>query len=391
MKLGSNPFRGRTAVVGVGATPMYRRGTSPDGERALTVKAILAACESAGVSPRDIDGFVSYGSDRNSGPRLMASLGTRELNWSTLVWDGGGGGIAGAIGVGAAAIIAGQAEIVAVHRGLAERDGGRLRDDVSRGHFSLQYLVNGVQSPAQICALRTQRLLSIGVERDTLLAVAKASYHHAKSNPTAFARNADFDEYVYESSRWVSEPLHLFDCSRENDGAVALILTSAERARDLRDRPAFVLAARHGADKGWGEVEESGEPYWSSGFAAVVRHLWDDAGCKPADVDVAQVYENFTGPAVASIIDHGFCSPEDASEFITFENLIAPDGTLPINTAGGNLAEGFIHGMGLAAEAARQIFGTSPNQVPGASISLLCGGPGAPLVSSAIFGGAEVL
>jgi acetyl-CoA acetyltransferase len=357
----------------------------------LVVRAILAACDAAGISARDVDGFVSYGSDRNSGPRLMAPLGTRELNWSTMVWDGGGGGIAGAIGVAACAIIAGQAETVVVHRGLAERDGGRLRDDVSRGHFSLQYLVNGVQSPAQICALRTQRLLDEGVSRSALFAVASASYYHAKNNPAAYARNAEFDEDVYTSSRWVSEPLHLFDCSRENDGAVAIVLTSADRARDLADRPAFVLSARHGADSGWGELEESGVPYSSSGFAAVVRHLWDDAECKPSDVDVAQVYENFTGPAVGSLIDHGFCTRATAAEFLTFENLTAPNGVLPINTAGGNLAEGFIHGMGLVAEAVRQIQGTSPNQVPGASVSLLCGGPGAPLVSSAIFGSEDTL
>ena len=387
----ATPMRGSTAVVGVGATPMYRRGTAPMGERGLCVQAVLDACEDAGLDARDIDGFVSYGSDRNSGPRLMGSLGTRELRWSSIVWDGGGGGIAGAIGMAAAAIVAGQADTVAVVRGLAERDGGRLRDDVSRGHFSLQYLVNGVQSPAQICALRTRRLLDEGVPESALYAVAAASYFHASTNPRAFARNAEFEEDVYLSSRWIAEPLRLFDCSRENDGAVALVLTSAERARTLQARPAYVLSAPHGASSRWGEIEESVDPYWSSGFETVARRLWAESGYGPADVDVAQVYENFTGPAVASIIDHGFCTLESAGEFMTVDNLVAPHGRLPVNTAGGNLAEGFIHGMASAAEAVRQVRGDAVNQVPDAALSLLIGGPGAPLVSSALFGAEDAL
>jgi acetyl-CoA acetyltransferase len=370
---------------------MYRRGTAPYGERGLVAQAIVAACESADIPVADVDGIASYGSDRNAGPRLIAPLGLRELRWSSMVWGGGGGGIAGAIGAAAAAIFAGQAETVAVVRGLAERDGGRLRDDVSQGHFGLHYLVNGVRSPAQICALRTRRLLDEGVSEEALLAVARASYHHAKANPRAYGRHAEFDEDAYYSSRWISEPLRLFDCSRENDGAAAIVLTASERARDLVEHPAFLLSARQGADAGWGEIDESGVPYHSSGFASVARHLWDEAGCKPGDVDVAQVYENFTGPAVASLIDHGFCTVESANDFVRFENLVAPDGALPINTAGGNLAEGFIHGMSLAAEAVRQIRGESVNQVPDADLSILCGGPGAPLVSSAIFGSAATL
>jgi hypothetical protein len=190
-------FRGATAVVAVGATPIYRRGTAPVGERGLGLEAVVAACEGAAIDPRDVDGFVSYGSDRNAGPRLMAGLGTRELRWSSMVWEGGGGGIAAALGMAASAIIAGQAETIAFVRSLAERDGGRLRDDVSRGHLSLQYLVNGINSPAQICALRTQRLLAEGVPPSALYAVAAASYHHARTNPHALGRDIGFDEEVY--------------------------------------------------------------------------------------------------------------------------------------------------------------------------------------------------
>src|SRR5581483_1501189 len=122
-----------------------------------------------------------------------------------------------------------------------------------------------------------------------------------------------------------------------------------------------------------------------SNFAAVARRLWAESGYGPEDVDVVQVYENMTGMGVAALIDHGFCTIETAGELITLENLIAPKGRLPVNTAGGNLAEGFIHGMSLVSEAVRQIRGTSCNQVPDASLSLMTGGPGDPLVSSALF------
>jgi acetyl-CoA acetyltransferase len=383
-------LRGQAAIVGIGATPMYRRGTG-GGERGLVVDAMLAACADAGIDPRDIDGFASYGSERNSGPRMMAMLGTRELRWSSMVWDGGGGGNAGAIGVAAAAIATGQADIVAVVRSLAEVNGGRLRDDVSRGHFDLQYRANGIAAPAQICALRTQRLLELGVPRSALFAIAEASYTHARNNPDAFGRDVEFSREVYDKSRWVAEPLHLFDCSRENDGAAVLLLVAAERARDFADRPAYVLAAPQGAPRDWGDVDESVEPYWSAGFSTVAARLWAETGYGPDDVHVAQVYENFTGPAVAALIDHGFASLETAGDFFTTANLTAPGGRLPINTAGGNIAEGFIHGMSLAVEAVRQLRGTSPNQVHGAELSLLTGGPASPLVSSALLGSEQTL
>ncbi|HKY89546.1 MAG TPA: hypothetical protein VJM11_00850, partial [Nevskiaceae bacterium] len=88
----------------------------------------------------------------------------------------------------------------------------------------------------------------------------------------------------------------------------------------------------------------------------------------------------------ASLIDHGFCTYENVADFVRFENLVAPNGGLPVNTAGGNLAEGFIHGIGMAVEAVRQLRGESSNPVPGAKTCLLAGGPGAPTVSSAVFG-----
>jgi acetyl-CoA acetyltransferase len=380
------------AVAGIGETPYYKRGTSPDAERKLCLKAIVAACADAGIDPRDVDGFCSYGPDENEGPRLTAALGTRELRWSTLIWGGGGGGTAGAIAAGASAIIAGQADTVVVYRASAESSSGRLLNSVSEGYFGLNYLVHGADSPAQALGLYSQRQIEHdGVAREAFRALALASYHHAQNNPRAAAYGRPLDAATYDAARLVAEPYRLYDCSRENDAAAAIVLTSAERAADLVERPAYVLGAAFGSGPGWGELDANHDPITSGGFREVAQRVWGMSGYGPDDVDVVQVYLNFTGPGVAALIDHGFCTAEQTREVLTFENLIAPDGRLPLNTAGGDIAEGFVHGMGNTLEAVRQIRGTSPNQVPGARLSLLTGGPMAELVSTALFGSADTL
>ncbi|MUL65963.1 transporter [Mycobacterium sp. CBMA 234] len=380
-------FRGATAVVGVGTTDYYKRGSSTLTSAQLVLQAILRACDDAGADPRAVDGFVSYGGDSSEGLAIGTALGVHEIRWSTEVWGGGGGGVAAAVNVAAAAVYSGQADCVAVYRGLSEATDGRRA--FAKGHLGHLYSAHGLLAPAQVCALRTQRMLEVdGVPASALEAVSLAGYHHAQSNPAAVAYGSPLDHERYHGSRPISEPLHLFDCSRENDGAAAILVVRADRAGDYRGAPALVLAGVQGAAAGWSESTENEEHYSSAGFhPALVQRLWGGAQISPADVAVAQVYENFTGPAVAAMIDHGLCPPGPAAgEFMTVDNLTVGGGALPINTAGGNIAEGFVHGIGLVVEAVRQIRGGSPNPVAGADISLLIGGPMAPLVSSTVFG-----
>jgi acetyl-CoA acetyltransferase len=384
-------LRGAAAIVGMGETPYYKRSASPDPELKLALRAIVAACEDAGVDPRDVDGFVSYASERNDAQKLMPALGTREVRFAALTWIHGGG-IPGALSLAASAILAGQAEIVAVYRSMAETTSQRLRVAVAQSDTAAQYLVNGLESPAQILALRAQRLLEAdGVPHSTMKAMAQAAYHHARNNPRAYGRATVLDDETYDNARLISEPFRLFDCSRENDAGVAVIVVSADRARDLSQRPAYILSAPMGALEGAGALEENIRPYSRAGQLGVARRMWGESGYGPADVDVAQVYQNFTALGVGALIDHGFCTPETAGAFLTLENLIAPAGRLPVNTSGGDLAEGFVHGMGLVLEAVRQIRGTSTNQVPGAKLSLMTGGPGDTMSSTALLGAAETL
>jgi acetyl-CoA acetyltransferase len=179
----------------------------------------------------------------------------------------------------------------------------------------------------------------------------------------------------YDESRWIVEPFHLYDCCMENDGAAAVIVTSAERARDLKQKPAYVMASAQGSDYRQGAGAENAPDYTTSNFKTLAPRLYAMAGIEPKDVDVAQIYENFTGAVMCSIVEHGFCHPDEAKDFFTFDNLIAPSGRLPINTSGGNLAECYMHGLELIIEAARQVRGTSTCQVKDAEISLVASGP----------------
>jgi acetyl-CoA acetyltransferase len=388
-------IRGRVAIAGVGETTYYKRGQAPKPEYVLALEAILAACADAGIAPREIDGFASYSNDQNDPARIAAALGLPELHFANMVWGGGGGGGSAAVANAAAAIAAGYAECVVVFRALAQgqfyRFGqGNYAGSVSGGMaYSAPY---GVMSPAQMFAFRTTRLMhEHGIERSTLRAVALASYHHAQSNPRAVMRGRPLDEKGYDEARWIVEPFGLFDCCLENDGAAALMLVPAERARDLRQTPVYLLGAAQGSGHRDAASVQNHPDFATSSFKTVAPRLYEMAGLGPADVDVVQSYENFTGGVVMSLIEHGFCSYESANEFIRFENLIAPKGALPLNTSGGNLAECYMHGLELNIEAVRQIRGQSTSQVPGAEVALVSSGPMVPNVSNMLVGAGSTL
>jgi acetyl-CoA acetyltransferase len=379
---------GKTAVAGVGYR-QYKRGTAPLPERGVLVRAIVDACEDAGFDPADVDGFVSYGDDKNEPVRLMPDLGTKELNWSAQVWGGGGGGIAGTFGLAASAILTGQARAVVIFRALAEGNSGRLAAAVMAHHLNDHMVGVGMVAPAQVCAMRAQRLFEHhGVPRSVCEELVRASYYHGSRNPDAVAYGKELDLDAFRTARWIAEPFRLFDCSRENDGAGALLLVSTDLARDLKRPPVKLLSVAQGTAKGWGDLLENDdeELYATAGFGAIKDRLYGMAGMTPGDIDVVQLYENFSAQGVASLIDHGFCTYENVADVLRYDNLIAPSGGLPVNTSGGNLAHGFVHGFVTAVEAIRCLRGESPNPVPGARTSLLAGGPGAPTISSAIFG-----
>ena len=229
------------------------------------------------------------------------------------------------------------------------------------------------------------------VSQEALRAISLASYAHAQQNPRAVMHGRPLDEAGYDASRWIVEPFHLYDCCLENDGAAAMVLVSAERAADFPHPPCYVLAAVSGSQHRAGAPVHNTPEYASSSFTTVAPRLYRMAGLGPADVDALQSYENFTGGVLMSIVEHGFCTAEEANEFFTVENLTAPAGRLPLNTSGGNLAECYMHGLGLNLEAVRQIRGASTAQVPNADVAMVCSGPMVTPVSSSIFGSQATL
>ncbi len=388
--MGERTIRGRTAIVGVGETTYYKRGESPDPEPLLCLKAILAAAEDAGIDPREIDGFASYSNDRNDPTRLAAALGVRELRFSNMNWGGGGGGGSAAVANAAAAVASGYADCVVVYRALAQGQFGRFGQAAPRRNVrgdAARTAPYGLMSPAQTFAMRSMRMMhEHDIRQEALRAVALASYHHAQQNPGAVMHGRPLTEEKYDASRWIVEPYHLFDCCQENDGAAALIVVSAERARDLAEKPAYLLGAAQGSEYRAGAGCHNNPDYSTSSFKTLAPRMYEMARVGPEDVDVVQSYENFTGGVVMSLIEHGLFAAEEANDVLTFENLIAPAGRLPLNTSGGNLAHCYMHGLELQVEAVRQLRGTSLNPVPDAKVALVASGPMVSPASNMILG-----
>jgi acetyl-CoA acetyltransferase len=388
-------IRGKVAVVGIGETIYYKHGRAPEPELALALKAILAACEDAGIDPRQVDGFASYSNDRNDPSRLAAALGLPELRFSNMQWGGGGGGGSAAVGNAAAAVAAGYADCVVVFRALAQGQFQRFGSAPPGGTVSGEAALTfpyGLISPAQRFAMRVMRFMhDHGVRQEAQRAIALASYHHAQANPRAVMHGRPLTPEAYDASRWIVEPFRLYDCCMENDGAAALVLVSAERARDMRRRPAYLLGVAQGSEYRNAARGHNAPTYATSSFTTVAPHLWEMAGVGPKDVGVVQSYENFTGGVLMSLVEHGFFAPEEANEFLTFENLVAPSGRLPLNTSGGNLAECYMHGLELQIEAVRQLRGESTSQVKDARIGLVISGPMVTPVSSMLLGTEDTL
>jgi len=388
-------IRGRVAIAGVGETAYYKHGQAPEPEVKLALQAILAACADAGIDPRAIDGFASYSNDRNDPSRLAAALGIPELRFSNMQWGGGGGGGSAAVGNAAAAIAAGYADCVVVFRALAQgqfqRFGAAPPAATASGEAALTFPY-GLISPAQRFAMRVMRFMrDHGIGPGAQRAIALASYHHAQNNPRAVMHGRPLTPDAYDQSRWIVEPFRLFDCCMENDGAAALILVSAERARDMRQRPAYLLGVAQGSEYRNAARGHNAPTYASSSFTTVAPHLYAMAGVTPKDVSVVQSYENFTGGVLMSLVEHDFFTADEANEFLTLDNLIAPSGRLPLNTSGGNLAECYMHGLELQIEAVRQLRGQSSNPVPGAHVAMVISGPMVTPVSSMLIGTGDVL
>jgi len=380
-------------IVGVGESEFTRWGGIQDRSQfQITAEAILAALADAGLTVRDVDGFASFSNDSNEGPLMQVALGVPVMRWSSMVWGGGGGGSIAALAQACAAVQAGHASVVVVYRGLCQgqsRRFGRFATGRTQGNFVNPF---GLFAPPQMLALVAQRfmhLYSIGAEH--LAEIALNARSNANRNPRAVMHSKPLTREDYFSGRWIAEPLRLYDCCLETDGAGAVVVTSRARARDLRSRTVNVLSVAHGGGPGWGtgplgSHNMPDEDYASTNSKRLAKELFEVAGLSPADIDVAQIYDHFSPLVLMALEDYGFCGRGESGDFISGGRIRWPDGDLPLNTSGGQLSEAYVHGMNILIEGVRQLRGESTSQVAGARTCLVTGGLGVSPTSGTILG-----
>ncbi|MFI1925765.1 MULTISPECIES: lipid-transfer protein [unclassified Streptomyces] len=369
---------GRAAIVGIGATEFSK--DSGRSELRLAVESVRAALADAGLAPADVDGLVTFTMDTSPEITVAQACGMGELSFFSRVHYGGGAACA-TVQQAALAVAAGVAEVVVCYRAFNERSGRRFGSGVRHREPSAEgaalgwTLPFGLLTPASWVAMAAQRYLyTYGLTpEDAFGPVAVTARRHAAVNPAAYFHDRPITRADHAASRWIAEPLRLLDCCQETDGGQALVVTSVERARDLPQPPAVVAAAAQGA----GRAQEQMTSFYRDDLtglpemSVVARQLWRGSGLAPADIDVGILYDHFTPFVLMQLEEFGFCAPGEAPAFVAEDRL-------PLNTHGGQLGEAYLHGMNGVAEAVRQLRGTSVNQVPGATRTLVTAGTGVP-------------
>jgi 17-hydroxy-3-oxo-4-pregnene-20-carboxyl-CoA lyase len=375
---------GTAAIAGIGATEFSK--DSGRSELRLAAEATLAALADAGLSPADVDGLVTFTMDSTAEIALARELGLGDLRFFSQVGYGGGAACA-TVQQAAMAVATGTADVVVCYRALNERSGRRfgqvsraaVRAATSTGIDNGWHYPMGLGTPAATVAMIARRYMhDYGATSEDFGRVTVADRRHAATNPKAWFYRRPVTLAEHQASRWIAEPLRLLDCCQESDGAVAVVVTSPDRARDLRQRPAVLRAAAQGSAPGQYLMtsyyrEELGLPE----MGVVARQLWRQAGFGPPDVRTAVLYDHFTPYVLLQLEELGFCPRGQARHFIS-GGAIEMGGRLPVNPHGGQLGEAYIHGMNGIAEAVRQVRGTSVNQVDGDGPVLVTAGTGVP-------------
>ncbi len=379
----TSPLSRTTAIAGIGATEFSK--FSGRSELQLAAEAVSAAIDDAGLKPSDVDGLVTYTGDTNAEIHVARCVGIGDLTYYSRIHYGGGAACS-TIQQAAMAVATGVADVVVAYRAFNERSGRRFgqgasnQAPTSEGVFMSWYSTFGFATPGSWVAMFAQRYMhEYGATSEDFGRVSVADRKHAANNPKAFFHNKPITLEDHQNSRMIVEPLHLLDCCQESDGGQAVLVTSAERARDLPNVPVIIAGAASGSADG----QESMTSYYREQIVGlpemglVADQLYRQAGVTPDDIATAVIYDHFTPFVLPQLEEFGFAKPGEAKDFIRDGN-IEIGGRLPINTHGGQLGEAYIHGMNGIAEGARQIRGTSVNQVEGAEHVLVTAGTGVP-------------
>lgn len=370
-------IRDRVAIVGIGHLPFAKDIGRPIADTA--VEAIERALDDAGLAAEDVDGMSMFEMERTHEVAIARRLGVRNLRW----WDKiayGGGASCATVMHAAAAIATGLATTVVCHRARNRgaktsrpwaQERGLVRDDKAL------HVPWGLVRPVDVIGMWAHRHMhEFGTRREHFGNVAIAARKHAQRNPFALMRDRPLDMATYLAGRVVGYPLHLYDCCLESDGALACVVTSLERARDLRQKPALVHSVAQASGPNPVHLANyNTTPAMETTARFCAEILWRRAQLTPADMDCAQIYDAFTPLVIMGLEDYGFCKRGEGGPF-TEGGRIELGGALPVLTSGGGLSEAYVHGFNLILEAVRQIRGTSTAQVPGCKAVLVTGASG---------------
>lgn len=370
-------------IVGIGQTEYRPWGRIEDrDEFQLACEAIGAAAEDCGLPLSQIDGFATFADPDIDSAVLQHALGLDRLRFDASVWGGRGGASCGAVSLAAMAVESGQANYVVVFRSLCQGQTRRYgKFYAQRMHASLTAPFGLLTAPQHLALIVQRYRHDFGFDTGHLASIAITCRDNALRNPRAVKHGEPLKMAEYLSARMVAEPFRVYDCCLETDGACALIVTSSERARDLKAKPVGILAAVHGGERGWstggmGAHNMPESAYTSGNQRELAGELYSRAGVSPRDVDVIQIYDHFTGMVLLALEDFRFCGRGEAPAFVAEGNLQWPSGRFPMNTAGGSLSEAYVHGLNHVLEGVRQLRGESTSQVVDARLCLVTGGSG---------------
>jgi acetyl-CoA acetyltransferase len=362
----------KAAIVGIGQTEISK--ASGRSELQLAAEAVKAALDDAGLAPSDVDGMITFTLDGSDEVGLVRCLGVPDLKYTSRLPHGGGASVA-TLAHAMAAVESGVCDTVVIWRAMNERSQYRFGQPQARaampvggGSTFMEWcLPFGAQSPACWESLIAQAYMSkYDVTNADFGLVSVVLRKHAATNPRAWFYGKPITIEDHQASRWIVAPtLRLLDCCQESDGGVALVVSTLDRARDLKQAPIRIEGAVTSLPFNHEIISDYYAEHDLSRLPIAERvreRLIAACGIAPKDTQVAMIYDNFTPQIFLQLEAFGFCGPGEARDYIR-DGHVELDGKSPLSPNGGHIGEGYIHGMNLITEGVRQARGTAANQV----------------------------